>query len=108
MVKKIHRDGQACAKCLEVEERLAREGIRERIDETLVADERDPDSEGMKLARQHQITRAPFFLAQNEDTGEVQIYTSYLKFLREVLHQDTSTKERAQELLENDQDLDLL
>lgn len=107
MVKKILPDGSPCPKCLEVERRLRDEGLLGKIDEVLWADERDPESEGMRLARQHQITRAPFFIVEDEGRP-ARLYTSYLKFAREVLSQNTSEVGTARELLRNDQNLDLL
>jgi hypothetical protein len=61
-VKKIKTDGQPCKKCAEVEERLQSAGLMSRIDRVVIADERDDQSEGMKLAAEHAVEAAPFFL----------------------------------------------
>lgn len=84
LVKKIKADGQPCKKCHEVEQRLLKADLMDRIDHVVIADERDPQSEGMRLAAEHKVDLAPFFIVQDEE-GEVQIYTIYFQFLKEVL-----------------------
>ena len=84
MVKKIKADGSPCRKCADVEQRLEAAGLRERINLVVIADERDPDSLGMKLARKHRIDRAPFFIVE-DDTGNATIYTIYHQLVKEVL-----------------------
>ncbi len=106
LVKKILADGTPCRKCAEVQERLQKEGYINSIDRTVIADERDPDSEGMQLAKQYQAERAPFFIVEH-DNDETTIYTVYLKFVNEVLKQATSETDTAKEMLEN-HDLDFL
>ncbi len=51
MVKKIKEDGTPCRKCEEVEQHLHKEGLFDKINNIVIADERDPKSEGMQLAR---------------------------------------------------------
>ncbi len=106
-VEKIKADGSPCRKCAEVAGRLEREGHMDRIDQVQLADERDPDSPGMRLARQHRVERAPFFVVE-DDQGGVRIYTVYLQFLKEVLQAETSAAEEAREILGNNPDLDFL
>ena len=77
-VKKILSSGELCKKCREVSERLETDGLIGSINHIAIADERDPDSEGMKLARQHKVERAPFFLI--EENGEVSAFDVYFKF----------------------------
>ncbi len=77
-VKKILSSGELCKKCREVSERLETDGLIASINHIAIADERDPDSEGMKLARQHKVERAPFFLV--EENGEVSAFDIYFKF----------------------------
>ena len=84
MVKKIKQDGSPCKKCAEVEQRLIAGDLLDKLDAIVIADERDPDSPGMQLARQYNVERAPFFIV--EETGKpAQIYTVYFKFIKEVL-----------------------
>jgi hypothetical protein len=52
----------------------------------VVADERDPDSEGMQLAGRYNVDWAPFFIVEDDAGGE-RIYTSFFHFLKEVLGQ---------------------
>ena len=84
LVKKIKFDGEPCKKCQEVEQRLKDSNLMDRIDRIVIADERDPGSEGMKLAAEHQVELAPFFIVEDEQ-GDVTIYTIYFKFVKEVL-----------------------
>lgn len=82
-VKKILKNGEPCRKCADVERRIERDGYLDRINETLVADERDEQSPGMVLAAKHEVELAPFFLV--EDGEETRIYTVYFKFVKEEL-----------------------
>ena len=97
LVKKITADGHACAKCADVTERIARDGVGARIQRTVIADERDPDSEGMRLARAHGVERAPFFIVERPGEAAV-VYTVYLALLREVLQHAGDEAEEAAEI----------
>lgn len=105
-VKKILADGSPCPKCADVQEKLDTSGQIARIDETLIADERDPSSPGMLLATQYDVNRAPFFIVE-KDGEEPVIYTVYLKFVKEVLEQETEENEELKEIMQNE-DLDFL
>ena len=108
-VKKVLASGEPCAKCRDVEERLQRSGLMSRIDRVVVADERDDDSEGMRLARRHEVGRAPFFLVRNDETTTV--YTVYLKFVRDVFGgrpTPESELHEARDVLAAHPDLDLI
>jgi flavoprotein len=107
LVKKILADGSPCQKCADVVERLHNSGQMARIDEVLVADERDPQSPGMLLAGRLQVTRAPFFLVTAE-TGTETVYTVYFKFAKEVLNASTSQSQQAAEILNDNPDLDFI
>ena len=106
LVKKILADGQPCGKCAEVQNKLDQNNYMRYIDETLIADERDPVSPGVLLAQQLGVERAPFFVVENED--KTTIYTVYFKFVREVLNKQTSQSEDATEILRDNPDLDYL
>ena len=82
-VKKILADGTVCRKCQDVESRLNGAGHLARIDEVVIADERDPLSPGHALAREFKVSVAPFFIVRRGDVTA--IYTIYLQFVREVL-----------------------
>ncbi len=86
MVKKILADGAPCRKCAEVEERLETDNYMARIDRIVIADERDESSEGMQLAKQHEVTQAPFFIVEYDDEP-TRVYTIYFKFLKDILRQ---------------------
>ena len=107
LVKKILADGSPCKKCGDVINKLESSGQMQRIDEVIVADERDPESAGMLIAQKHSVDRAPFFVVE-KDSGEIDIYTVYFKFVKEVLDQQTSEAEAAQEILNDNPDLDFI
>lgn len=107
LVKKILADGSPCKKCADVLDKLNESGNITRIDEIITADERDPSSPGMVLAKQHNVDRAPFFIVER-DGQDIQIYTVFLKFVKEVLQQEASEKDELKEILQNNSDLDFL
>lgn len=106
-VKKILADGSPCAKCGDVQDKLDQSGQMQYIDETVIADERDDQSPGMILAKKYHVERAPFFVVE-EEAKDIQIYTVYLKFVKEVLNQKTDEKDEIKEILQNSSDLDFL
>lgn len=106
LVKKILTDGSPCKKCADVLEKLESSGHMARIDDVLVADERDPNSAGIAIAKQYDVDRAPFFVVEREDQ-DAEIYTVYMKFLKEVLEQKTRETDELKEIMDN-QDLDFL
>lgn len=107
LVKKILSNGAPCPKCIDVEEKLENSGQMQHIDEVVIANERNPESPGMQLARGLNVTRAPFFVVDRDD-GSREVYTVYLKFVKEVLGRQNSAADEAREILENDNDLDFL
>lgn len=104
MVKKIREDGSACRKCGEVEQRLVETGLSNRIDRIIIADERDPGSEGMQLAVRYNVDRAPFFIVE-EEGRDPQIYTVYMKFLKEVFNRETSEADAAKDIMDANPDI---
>lgn len=104
-VKKILASGEPCGKCRDVEERLTAGDHWSAIDCVVVADERDADSEGMRLAARLGIDRAPFFVV--ETGAKTVTYTVFLKFVKEVLDAANET-DNAQLLLAAHPDLDLI
>jgi len=107
LVKKILADGTPCKKCGDVLSRLEESGQMARIDEVVVADERDPTSKGLLLAAEHNVDRAPFFIVE-QDNGKVDIYTVYFKFVKNVLNQKTEEKDELKEIMDQNPDLDFL
>jgi hypothetical protein len=103
-VKKITSEGKPCRKCAEVEERLRAAGLTDRIGRVVIADERDPDSEGMRLAAELGVASAPFFIVVQG--GRRVVYTSYVQLLKEVLQASPTEEEEAVELARRD-DVDL-
>lgn len=107
LVKKILKDGSPCKKCGDVLEKLETGGHMSSIDVVAVADERDPNSDGIALAKQYNVDRAPFFIVER-DGQEAQVYTVYMKFLKEVLEQKTDEGDELQEIMRDNEDLDFL
>ena len=105
-VKKILASGRSCPKCEDVEQRLKKTGHLDRIDETLIADERDGHSAGMLLAKELGVERAPFFVVENDN--ERKVYTVYFKFAKEVLGKQTSKVDQGKEILNDNPDLDYI
>jgi len=106
LVKKILADGSPCQKCADVLEKLEQSNQMQFIDQIVTADERDPTSEGIQIAKRLNVERAPFFVV--EEAGKAtQVYTVYLKFVKEVLNQQQSDADEAKEIMENN-DLDFL
>ena len=111
-VKKIKANGEPCRKCMEVEDRLHKDGWYRKIDCIAFADERDNQSEGMQLAAKHGIEQAPFFVVE-EPNQTTRVYTIYLKFVREELATDkpqevSDRQAEAIDLLQAGDDLDML
>ena len=108
-VKKILANGSPCPKCDDVERRLRENGLLSKIDHVAVADEREPESEGMRLARRHGVDAAPFFLV--EEDGAIIVHTIYFRFVREVFATEDRTVsevDEAREILRANPDLDLI
>ena len=105
-VKKILADGNPCAKCGDVEQRLNDSGLINRIDEVVVADERDPTSVGMALASELGVERAPFFVVRDAD--EIRVHTVYFKFVKQELGGAVSDAAADQETLRDNPELDLI
>ncbi len=106
-VKKIKVDGSPCRKCVDVFDKLEQSGAIKQIDRVVIADERDPSSEGMVLASKHNVEAAPFFIVENDD-GSTRIYTVYSRFLKEVLDQKIAESEEISEIMEQNPDLDFI
>jgi len=108
LVKKLKADGSPCAKCQDVDERLDRDGLRPLIECVVWADERDPDSEGMRLARELGMDRAPFFIIDDEAGGR-EVFDVYLRFKQRVVRdrQEVQTRDLA-DLVDQHPDLALI
>ena len=107
MVKKILKDGSPCRKCAEVLSQLEENDFLNRIDQIIIADERDPDSEGILLAKKHNVSLAPFFVVE-EDGQPTKIYTVYFKFVKEVLKDGVSEQQEIKELMDQNPDIDYI
>ncbi len=84
-VKKIFADGSPCKKCGEVMEKMEAANQMRFVNEVVIADEANPESQGMLLAAQYDVSKAPFFLVERVD-GEVEVYTIYFKLVKDVLN----------------------
>jgi hypothetical protein len=72
-----------------------------------VADEANPNSAGMLLAAEHGIDRPPFFIVEHEDQP-TQVYTVYLKFVKEILAVQTSAAKEIRDIMDTNPDLDFI
>ncbi|MEB8431880.1 hypothetical protein OO007_06540 [Cocleimonas sp. KMM 6892] len=81
-VKKKLATGEWCAKCIDVSNRLEKDGTLRYIDRIVVADVNDAQSEGIQLALKHNMDRAPFFIVTDSNT--TQIFDVYFKFKRHM------------------------
>lgn len=106
-IKKIKIDGTPCAKCADVQEQLEKNGQLKFINRIVIADERNPESEGMVLARKFNVDRAPFFIVEQENKAPL-IYTVYLKFSKEILGKTANEKDEAADILSSNPDLDFI
>lgn len=107
LVKKILADGSPCKKCADVISKLEQANQMQYIDKVIVADERDSNSEGILLAAQLKVNRAPFFVVEH-DNKEPVVYTVYFKFVKEILDGKTSEAEEIQEIMNDNPDLDYI
>ena len=107
MVKKIMKDGSPCRKCADVITQLEENKLLDRIDQIVVADERDPNSEGMILAKEHNVDLAPFFVVEGEGQA-TKIYTVYFKFVKEILSERLNEQQEIKEIMDQNPDLDYL
>ena len=107
MVKKIKEDGTPCRKCEEVEQHLRKEGLIDKINDIVIADERDPESEGMRLAHKHQVERAPFFIVEHEGEAAT-IYIVYFQFVKDVLKSTMTEKDEIAEIMDSNPDIDYI
>ncbi len=105
MIQKIDQAGKPCRKCAEILRRIERDGYRDRIHGIITADERDPEGEGMRLARRHGVFVAPFFIVQPAADAASIVYTSYLKLARELFRAQVGIEEESRELLDRNPDL---
>lgn len=106
LVKKVLANGEDCRKCLDVMSRLEKDHLLAKIDDIVIADERDNNSAGMRLARQFDVQLAPFFLVRGDE--QTQVYTSYLALKRDVLKHNLNSSESALELMDAHPDLDFI
>lgn len=84
MVKKRLQNGEPCRKCVQAEQLLRARGLWHRLDQVLWADEGNEASAGMVLAREFDVSAAPFFLVYPEgESGAPLVYTSALRLMRE-------------------------
>lgn len=82
MVKKRLASGSPCKKCEQAEDMLRTRKLWGLIDRVVWADEAAADSEGYRLAQQHGVDLAPFFIWENGEGATV--FTSTLAFAKEA------------------------
>lgn len=107
LVKKIKADGSVCRKCEQVVRQLEENNQMRFIDQVVIADENDPASEGMQLARRYGVDWSPFFIVE-ESGKQARVYSIFLKFVREVLGTATDEVNELSELLDTDPGLEYM
>ncbi|MGK7875937.1 MAG: hypothetical protein AB4426_22345 [Xenococcaceae cyanobacterium] len=107
MVKKLKVDGQPCAKSARVLKDLEERGLLNQIHQIVVADERNPSSEGYTLAAQYNVESAPFFLVNGED-GSTCVYKAYYRFLKDLFNQESPEDAEVAEIMAQNPDLDFI
>lgn len=107
LVQKIKLDGNSCRKSARVLNDLKKLNLLEKIDEIIAADQRQPSSKGFTLAREHQVSSAPFFIVKN-DKGIVQVYTAYHRFMKDVFQISVSQEEEIAEIMAQNPELDYI
>jgi len=83
MVKKKLASGEPCRKCVQAEDMLRRRELWDTVDEVVVADETDPNSAGMQLAKKFAMETAPFFVVYSG--SEERVFDSAIRVSKEVL-----------------------
>lgn len=108
LIQKIKLDGNPCRKSARVLNSLKELNLIDKIDEIISADERNPyNSQGFTLASQYQISSAPFFIVEN-DESELKIYTAYYRFMKDIFNVSISEKEEISEIMAQNPDLDYI
>tara|TARA_B110001469_G_C9642607_1_gene323585 strand:+ start:1047 stop:1424 length:378 start_codon:yes stop_codon:yes gene_type:complete len=85
MVKKLTPDGSACRKCLNIESRLKKDNLFDKIDNHLYVNNID----GNKLAIKYNINTVPFFIVESYDengNNREDIYTVYMKMKKDIFN----------------------
>jgi len=98
-VKKILADGSPCRKCEQVLQRLHDDKLFDSIDQMIIANESDPNSEGMRLAAEYKVERAPFFIVEYEN-GETEVFDIYLKFRKKAATSAAVAEEKTEDLVD--------
>lgn len=91
-VKKILANGDWCPKCVDVSARLEKDGTINFINNTVIAEMNNPESEGMQLAQQYNVDRAPFFVVTDPEKNTVEVFDVYFKFKRHMERFATSAQ----------------
>jgi 3-hydroxyisobutyrate dehydrogenase-like beta-hydroxyacid dehydrogenase len=107
LVKKVLADGKLCKKCIELIHKLEASENMKFINNTVIAVENDPDSEGMILAKKFAVDKAPFFIFENKK-GEAKTLLTYSDFIREALYQTPDRAEEVKDFFNNSSDMDFL
>jgi hypothetical protein len=97
MVKKLNPDGISCRKCLNIESRLKKDNLFNKIDNHLYINNID----GNKLAVKYNVKSVPFFIVENIDNKEnsnIKIYTIYMKMKKEIFDKKISINERLEDI----------
>ena len=85
MVKKLTPSGSLCRKCLNIESRLKKDNLFDKIDYHLYVN----NINGDKLAIKYNINTVPFFIVESYDLNgnyREDIYTVYMKMKKDIFN----------------------
>lgn len=107
-VKKILSNGELCKKCKEVSDRLEKDKLLDFINHIAIADERNMDSEGMRLAEKYKVERAPFFIVEEDDEETVHVFDVFFKFKKYISNKAEIERADLTDLIDQNPDLDFI
>jgi hypothetical protein len=95
MVLKKSVAGSTCRKCMDVTNRLHRDGLLDQINQFIFLDAGNPSGPGAAFAETHAIKTMPFFIARENGTDTP--YPLYFKFKKNVFKGGDDAESKAAE-----------
>ncbi len=95
MVLKKSIGGSTCRKCMDVTNRLHRDGLLDQINQFIFLDSKNPTGPGAEYATAHDVKTMPFFIAK--ENGKDTPYPLYFKFKKSVFKGGDDAESKAAE-----------